>query len=208
MMRNAVKRKLKSNEGASLMVALLFFVVCAVIGSIVLTAATVGSGRVNGIKKYNQNYYALKSATAIFDEEFSRGYQIRLSHNGATAKVDDVLAEENGGYLFYTTNLIGTRDLLARDVYSDNLDGSSEDHIYNYEINVGTVEELKAKVKMLMHPSYDMDVMVYIESEEGSGEPNGYFTLKYTASVSTDEDDLTTVTWVRTDMQMGGNFNW
>ena len=48
-MKKTVFKKLRSNDGASLMLALLFFVVCAVVGSIFLTAATVAAGRVRSI---------------------------------------------------------------------------------------------------------------------------------------------------------------
>ena len=60
-----LKAKLKSNSGASLMVALLFFVICATIGSIILAAATASLGRLNNLKRDNQTYFATSSAAEI-----------------------------------------------------------------------------------------------------------------------------------------------
>ena len=46
-MRKAAE-KLKSSRGASLMMALLLFLVCAVLGSVVLVAGTASAGDSNG----------------------------------------------------------------------------------------------------------------------------------------------------------------
>ena len=58
-----LKRKLNSNKGASLMTALLFFVMCATIGSIILAAATASTGRLANLVKKDQSYFATKSAS-------------------------------------------------------------------------------------------------------------------------------------------------
>ena len=57
-----VLRKLQSNNGATLMLALLFFIVCAVTGSMILTSAGVAAGRLENMKRRDQNYFAVKSA--------------------------------------------------------------------------------------------------------------------------------------------------
>ena len=67
-MTQAIKKKLRSNEGASLMVALLFFVMCATVGSIILAAATASSGRLANLRKEDQSYYAITSAADLFAE--------------------------------------------------------------------------------------------------------------------------------------------
>lgn len=74
MLNKVLKRKLNSNEGASLMVALLFFVMCATIGSIILAAATASSGRLKNLEKEDQTYYATSSAAqAISDLVAGKG---------------------------------------------------------------------------------------------------------------------------------------
>ena len=64
-MKTIVTEKLKSNSGASLMVALLFFVMAATVGSIILAAATASSGRLANLKKSEQGYYAMSSAADV-----------------------------------------------------------------------------------------------------------------------------------------------
>ena len=67
-MKKILSAKLKSNSGASLMAALLFFVMAATVGSIILAAATASSGRLAGLKKEDQAYYSLTSAADMFSK--------------------------------------------------------------------------------------------------------------------------------------------
>ncbi len=72
-MRKVIK-KLKSDTGATLMMALLFFVVCAVTGSMILVSATASSGRLEGMRQQDQNYYAVSSAVKFVEEKLSNEY--------------------------------------------------------------------------------------------------------------------------------------
>ena len=67
-MRKDILTKLKSNSGASLMAALLFFIMCATVGSFVLAAATASSGRLAGLKRNEQAHYAVNSAAEVLSE--------------------------------------------------------------------------------------------------------------------------------------------
>ncbi len=59
---NGIRRKLKSETGASITFALLLFLVCAVVGAAVLVAGTTASGRMSKIAENDQRYYAVNSA--------------------------------------------------------------------------------------------------------------------------------------------------
>ena len=61
----AIKQKLNSQRGASLTFALLIFLVCAVVGSVVLTAGTAASGRMSQIAEMDQRYYSVNSAARL-----------------------------------------------------------------------------------------------------------------------------------------------
>ena len=67
-MKKTILAKLKSDSGASLMAALLFFIMCATVGSIILAAATASSGRLAGLKRNEQAHYAVNSAADLFSE--------------------------------------------------------------------------------------------------------------------------------------------
>ncbi len=64
-MKKTILAKLKSDSGASLMAALLFFIMCATVGSIILAAATASSGRLAGLKRNEQAHYAVNSAADV-----------------------------------------------------------------------------------------------------------------------------------------------
>ena len=64
-MRNKLMKKLHSERGASLTFALLLFLVCAAVGSVVLTSATATAGRASGNYDYDQRYYAVTSAAEL-----------------------------------------------------------------------------------------------------------------------------------------------
>ena len=70
---NRIKKKLRSQTGASLTFALLLFLVCAVVGSVVLVAGTAASGRLAGLADYEQRYYAVNSAAELLAEEITAG---------------------------------------------------------------------------------------------------------------------------------------
>ena len=68
-----IKKKLNSQRGASLTFALLLFLVCAVVGSVVLVAGTAASGRLAGLADYEQRFYAVNSAAELLAEEITFG---------------------------------------------------------------------------------------------------------------------------------------
>ena len=62
MIIKSVSKKLKSNSGASLSIALLLFLVCTVLGSIILKSGTAASGRVADMARADARYYSVTSA--------------------------------------------------------------------------------------------------------------------------------------------------
>ncbi len=64
----AIKNKIRSRRGASLTFALLLFLVCAVVGSVVLVAGTAASGRMSQIAEMDQRYYSVNSAARLLIE--------------------------------------------------------------------------------------------------------------------------------------------
>ncbi|MBR4162248.1 MAG: hypothetical protein IKR11_01925 [Solobacterium sp.] len=67
-MRRKLIEKLKSQTGASLSLALLLFLVCAAVGSVVLTAGTGAAGRLSRMAETDQRYYAVTSAAKFFND--------------------------------------------------------------------------------------------------------------------------------------------
>ena len=61
----ALKQKARSQKGASITFALLLFLVCAIISSVVIVAATAAAGRVSQLAQTDQKYYAVNSAAEL-----------------------------------------------------------------------------------------------------------------------------------------------
>ena len=57
--------KLRSQRGASITWALLIFLVCTVIGSVVLTAGTTASGRISKQAEIDRRYFCVTSAVQL-----------------------------------------------------------------------------------------------------------------------------------------------
>ena len=60
-----IKKKIQSERGASITFALLLFLVCAVVGSAVLTAGSAAAGRMSKIAENDQRYYSVNSAARL-----------------------------------------------------------------------------------------------------------------------------------------------
>ena len=60
-----IQRKIESEEGASLSVALLFFLVCAIVGSVILAAATSSMGRMKNLSSTEQDKDAVYSTARL-----------------------------------------------------------------------------------------------------------------------------------------------
>ena len=65
----AIRRKLQSRTGASITFALLLFLVCAVISSVVIVAGTTAAGRMSQVAAMDQHYYAVTSAAELLKHE-------------------------------------------------------------------------------------------------------------------------------------------
>lgn len=77
-MRN-IGKKLQAQSGASLSLALLFFVLCAVAGSIVLSAASAALGRTQNVAQKDQRSYAVESAARLLSGEFQDLGTLRIT---------------------------------------------------------------------------------------------------------------------------------
>ena len=66
---NLIHHKLRSRRGASISFALLLFLVCAVVGSVVLVAGTAAAGRISQAAEADQRYYSVTSAAELLRKE-------------------------------------------------------------------------------------------------------------------------------------------
>ena len=67
-----VFRRMKNQDGASLMAALLFFVFCGVGASIILASASASAGKIRNLPGEDQKRYAVDSAAVFLRDELQK----------------------------------------------------------------------------------------------------------------------------------------
>lgn len=88
-MAKCVRRRLQSERGASLFMALMLFLVCMVVSSVVLAAATTFMG-VNVTRgKSDQRYYSVSSAVKLFSSWMGEDRRVEVSALQKRTKGDD-----------------------------------------------------------------------------------------------------------------------
>lgn len=65
----ALRKKLNSSRGASILLALLFLLVCMMVGASVLMAAVSNAGKLRGNREEHQKYLTLSSALTLLCDE-------------------------------------------------------------------------------------------------------------------------------------------
>ena len=80
----------RGERGASMPLALLCFLVCAVIGSIVLAAGSISAGRIASLAEDDRLYYSLNSAAGVIQNELlgtdGTGYEVTVEVTHSTTE--------------------------------------------------------------------------------------------------------------------------
>ena len=79
--------RMKNQDGASLMAALLFFVFCGVGASIILASASASAGKIRHLPREDQKRYAVDSAAAFLRDELQKTENI--------VKIKEVIVEDS-----------------------------------------------------------------------------------------------------------------
>ena len=100
-----IKRKLQSQRGASITFALLLFLVCAVVGSVVLAAGSAAAGRMAGLPRSDQRYYSVSSAARLFEDKFAeQRITIERTHSYKHSETTAVTRNADGTYQYGEKN--------------------------------------------------------------------------------------------------------
>lgn len=113
----AIKNKISSQRGASLTFALLLFLVCSVVGSVVLTAGTAAAGRMSEISEMDQRYYSINSAAKLLIGLFERD-EIRYEKKKAEPAAGDPAGDDatpSDNYSFIIGDKPASASTLALD---------------------------------------------------------------------------------------------
>lgn len=104
---------MRDERGASLVIALVFFLICAIVGSVVLTAASVGAKAVQTNRELQQAEFTVGSAAQLVGSQFSAmGLTVDYASSAdGTVKVDDAT---NAPFGFSFWEAYGTQIWSAR----------------------------------------------------------------------------------------------
>lgn len=108
---NRLKQKLKSESGASILLALLFFLICALVAAAVLMAAVSNAGKIKSNQEMHQKYLAVSSALELvcddlLSAEYCGKYTVGITEHKAKESESD--GETGEGAVTYTYNYIQT----------------------------------------------------------------------------------------------------
>lgn len=217
-MKRNVLRKLGSEEGASLTYAILLFLVCAVIGSIVLTAGTIASGRLAEKAEMDQRYYHVVS-TAEFLKDTLENQKVVIirEKKGSDFSIrvdgyDDPLTSDSEGMVdndttFHTFDFLTLRTVELLSEYSWDAD------FYN---TTGKTTELEFQISGQSHVADVKTTMkngmmimdIYDYTDKNKPEKNYMVRLTFAPQISEVvervddvETKTATVTWHISNME-------
>ena len=113
-----ISLKLHNSDGASITFALLLFLVCAVVGSVVLTAATSASGRISKTSEIDQRYYSVTSAAEYLKNSIE-GKKIKLEWNEGNNKFEPAKDTDTTAPKFLQSIAMNIADAWPQTSYAD-----------------------------------------------------------------------------------------
>lgn len=181
-----VRKKLKSNDGASLMLALLFFLVCAAAGAVILASATASVGRVTSLQDTDrqQEECAVESAAALLKSELITD-DVYVKIQKTSPKFSNVNEVPDDSVDGWTTDIVGICG--ADGTIKDNPDGFMEQFIDS----------------LINRDSIDYDSNSFLKNTSSSGAPvleiavdnnNSFPAVLATPSLSGDSQDSLSIT--------------
>ncbi len=146
-MKMAAVTRLKQEDGASLSLALLFFVICGVAASMILAAASATAGKMEQIPAADQKRFTVESAAAFLRDE--------LKYTGNTIKIKEVQvineknSSENSDTVTYY--FLGKDGTLSEENTWKKIDSSDASllatYVKNYYVPLGLDEDSEEKTE-------------------------------------------------------------
>lgn len=210
---SVLKRKLKSDRGASITWALLIFLVCAVIGSAVLVAGTASSGRMSEVADNDQRYYAVTSAARLLID--------LIDDETATIVKEEANAEGTAVTNYYVNGVQIDDSTVFQSVTEQAAYLLMKGEVVSNDFDLTVA---KSELDVTIHEEVDADtgeMTLEIEKTTGSGEKSKTYSLilffnldksEITETKTETEGTKTTTTgsftWRLRDIQVGGSQRW
>ena len=187
-----IKKKLKSQNGASISFALLLFLVCAVLSSAVIVAGTAAAGRLSRLAEADQRYYAVTSAAGLLSRDIG-GRTVTVEYSKKTGKVTPAGSP---------TILSDASEKLVEALSSTDEDAADKVLQRTFQLTPDT-NIANAQLACVIKETLQRDGMLLFDVSNTSGGSGGVYTLrvvfsskmKRSASDSSEDTVKTTVTW-------------
>ena len=188
----SIKKKLKSQNGASISFALLLFLVCAVLSSAIIVAGTAAAGRLSRLAEADQRYYAVTSAAGLLSRDISEK-TVTVEYSKKTGKVTPAGSP---------TILSDASEKLVEALSSTDEDAADKVLQRTFQLTPDNNIE-NAKLACVIKETLQRDGMLLFDVSNDPGGSGGVYTLrvvfsskmKRSASDSSEDTVKTTVTW-------------
>ena len=189
--------KLQSQKGASLILAAVYFLICAFVGGTVLAAATSGSAHLKDRKADEQAYLIQRSAARVIEQELT-------VENGYLQA--EIVKTDTGYSINNISSVSGLKALVVQTAaarYAEDLDGVFEGYSAAGELVLSMSGDGKSdtvNVHYEVDENYDLTVTL---SQNGDSRLHVFMKASVTEKTR-DDVTTTTVTWNEPIIRKGG----
>lgn len=144
-----MRAKLNSQNGASILIALVFLLLCLTVGSVVLTAATANAGRLRSQRRAQQDYQTVSSAALL----------VRGQLSGTSFSAQTVVTDGGSPAVSFGDSGSGLPATLradARTLFQSGTQPSAR----NFTVAVEGLDEVHGSFQM--HSDYSVTVTLYL----------------------------------------------
>ena len=170
MPETTLENKIKDTSGATILLALLFFLLCALAGSVVLAAGTAASGRMAGLTASQQSYYSVTSAAALLESEIEgQALSIDAYSSNGGVEVFSYQGEPEG-------ELAEVLKALAEQVYKNQYltaNGDTKEALKSITMEItpegswSDTKSQKVNAELTMDDSYELTISFRTEDTTG-----------------------------------------
>ena len=166
-----LKQKLKSQTGASITFALLLFLVCAVVGSVVLTAGTAAAGRMSELARMDQRYYSVTSAAQLLRDTMD-GKQVSVTQSFVS--IDGGTPTPQGEKVFEGSDSPILKDAAEKLTANSAIQEDGLTSEWNLTTTNGPANAaLNVKIEETLLPDGTMTMLISNAADNGSGGTSG-----------------------------------
>ena len=188
-MKNKILSKLRSRDGASITFALLLFLVCAVLCSVIITAATAAAGRMSRIAQSDQRYFAVASAAELIKDAIEESptiyvvevERVTLDYDYGTTPPDPKNPDDSITFDQKTVYIIPHKDgtnpmnqIVITDTFNTEDPFNTSNSLYKYNVNnttdfkIDSIQKDAAKIIAIDKSSITTPRLLQLESSFSS----------------------------------------